>query len=320
MATSEAYRAVWLSPRGAGDSVAFDVSVRRTPRRVAGLGLAYDNELGGRLWVGAVDRRLFDLSLEGSSAVFLGIFRKELYLGIRRNYQLGRQLMTPTLTARLGTESVRQFDADREELDTEDTREVLVFAGLERAFEPGWQVALGAFGHDWHEPAHDLATLGAMATVVKTSRSRGQVLDAELLWTGVYQRVALDAEAFAVTGGFRLRPRLRLGWGEDLPLQATFSLGGDDGFPGLHLGERRGDREAMASLLITYALKGPFVGRVELAGGRSAQGGPFINSDGWLAGARAGLGAETPVGPVRFEYGMTSGGRGAVFVRLGRWF
>ena len=62
--------------------MSFDVSVRRTARRVAGLGLAYDNELGGRMWVGAVDRRLFDLALEGSSALFLGEFRKELYLGL----------------------------------------------------------------------------------------------------------------------------------------------------------------------------------------------------------------------------------------------
>jgi NTE family protein len=319
MGRSEAYRAVWLSPRGAGDSVAFDVSVRRAPRRVAGLGLAYDNELGGRMWVGAVDRRLLNLSLEGSSALFIGEFRKELYLGLRRNYQLGRQLMTPTLTTRLATESIRRFDPAGEELNSEDTREVVAFAGVERAFEPGWQLALGAFGHDWQETGRDLATLGVSANLVKTTRARGQVFDAELTWTGVYQRAVIDAEVSVAASGFRLRPRLRLGWGEDLPVQARFPFGGDDGFPGLHLGERRGDREAMMALLLTYGLKGPFVGRVELAGGRSAVGGSFLGSDGWLAGARVGVGAETPVGPVRFEYGVTSG-RGAVFVRLGRWF
>jgi predicted acylesterase/phospholipase RssA len=320
MARSEAYRAVWLSPSGVGDSVAFDVSVRRSPRRVAGLGLAYDNELGGRMWVGAVDRRLFDLALEGSAALFLGKFRKELYLGFRRNYQLGRQLMTPTLTARLATESVRQFDVDGEELAAEDTREALGFAGVERTFDPGWQVAVGAYGHDWHEPGRDLGALGATASVVKTSQSRGQVLGAELRWSGVYQRAVFDGEASATIAGFRLRPRLRVGWGQSLPLQLTFPLGGDDGFPGLHLGERRGDREALVSLLVTYGLKGPFVGRLELATGRTAQGGPFLDTDGWLIGARLGIGAETPVGPVRFEYGVANGGRGAVFVRLGRWF
>jgi len=31
---------------------------------------------------------------------------------------------------------------------------------------------------------------------------------------------------------------------------------------------------------------------------------------------RAGVGADTPVGPVRFEYGLATHGRGAFFVRL----
>jgi hypothetical protein len=320
MASSEAYEAVWLSPSGAGDSVSFDISIRRAARRVAALGLAYDNELGGRMWVGLVDRRLFDLALEGSSALFLGEFRKELYLGFRRNFQLGRQLMTPVATARLATESVRRFAGDRDEISPDETREALGFAGLERVFGHGWQAAIGAHGHAWREPARELSTVGGKLKVLRTSRSRGQVFEAELLWTGVYQRAALDGNALITTGGLRLRPRVRLGWGNGLPLQATFPLGGDDGFPGLHLGERRGDREALVSVLITYQLKGPFVGRLELAAGQSASGGPLLNSEGWLAGARLGIGAETPVGPVRFEYGLASGGRGAVFVRLGRWF
>ncbi|HET7424781.1 MAG TPA: patatin-like phospholipase family protein, partial [Gemmatimonadales bacterium] len=80
---SEAYRAVWLSPRGTADSVEFDLTLRRAARRVAALGLAYDNELGGRMWAGGVDRRLFGLALEGSGALFLGELRKELYAGFR---------------------------------------------------------------------------------------------------------------------------------------------------------------------------------------------------------------------------------------------
>ena len=49
-------------------------------------------------------------------------------------------------------------------------------------------------------------------------------------------------------------------------------------------------------------VKGPLLARLELA---AADGGRRIaaDADGWVAGARAGLGAETPVGPVRFEYG-----------------
>ena len=105
-----------------------------------------------------------------------------------------------------------------------------------------------------------------------------------------------------------------------MPIQLSFPLGGNDGFPGLHIGERRGDRELMLDLLMTYPIRGPLVGRMEAGLGRSAQGGPLIKDSGWVAGARIGLGAETPVGPVRFEYGAVNEGRGTFFVRIGRWF
>jgi NTE family protein len=320
LSRAEAYQAVWLAPTGSGDSVSFNVTVRRSARRVAGLGLAYDNELGGQMWVGAVDRRFLDLALEGSTALFLGEFRKELYLGFRRNFQLGRQLMIPALTARLASESVRRFDGEGDELNPLTTREALGFLGVERSFDPSWEVSVGAVGHAWHEPGRDRSTLGGSVRLVKASRSRGRVLQAALLWTGLYHRADFDGEASMKFGPIRVRPTLRFGWGERLPLQATFSLGGEDGFPGFHIGERRGDREAMFGLLFTYVLKGPFVGRVEVATGRTALGGPVLDSDDWVVGARAGIGAETPVGPIRFEYGVGSGGRNAVFVRLGRWF
>jgi NTE family protein len=320
LARAEAYQAVWLAPTGSGDSVAFDVSIRRSARRVAGLGVAYDNELGGRMWVGAVDRRFLDLALEASTALYLGEFRKELYLGFRRNFQFGRQLMNPALTARLASQRVRRFDSAGHELDPLETREALGFLGIERAFDPDWEVALGGVGHAWHEPGRDRSTIGATARVEKASRSGVRVLQADLVWTGLYHRAGFEGEASMKIGPIRLKPGIRFGWGERLPLQATFPLGGDNGFPGLHIGERRGDREALFRVLLTYGLKGPFVGRLEVATGRTALGGPVVDSDSWIVGARAGLGAETPVGPVRFEYGVASGGRGAVFVRLGRWF
>jgi NTE family protein len=319
LAQVEAYQAVWLDPRGTGDSVSLHVSVRRNARRVAGLGLAYDNELGGRMWAGAVDRRLFDLSLEGSAAGFIGEFRKELYVGLRRQFQLGRQLMNPALTVRLSSESVRQFNEAGDELSSAKTREAFGFAGAERAFSKGWQAAAGAVGHVWHQPSQDQSTLGGLVQVMKEDRTGVRMAEASFLWAGIYRRVAVMGQANARVGPLRLRPRLRFGWGEDLPLQSSFQLGGEDGFPGLHIGERRGDRELLVDLLITCPLKGPFVGRLELAAGRSAVGGPAFMTDDWLLGGRIGVGAETPVGPVRFEYGM-SGDRDAIFVRLGRWF
>jgi hypothetical protein len=283
------------------------------------LGLAYDNELGGRMWLGAVDRRVLDLALEGSAALFLGELRKELYAGFRRNYQLGRQLMTPTLTVRLATESVRRFDSAGEELGSLETREALGFLGLERSFGGGWQLAIGSIGHSWREPGREQSTVGALARVEKAA-GRGRAVGAELLWTALYSRAAVEAETWIRAGRFRLRPRAQLGWGERLPIQASFPLGGEDGFPGLHLGEDRGDRETLINLMATYPLRGPFVGRLELAAGRTALGGALFGDQRWRVGVRAGLGAETPVGPVRIEYGVANGGRGAAFVRIGSWF
>jgi predicted acylesterase/phospholipase RssA len=320
LGTSDAYRSIWLGPRGSGDSVRFDLALRRASRRVVAIGLGYDNELGGRLWAGAVDRRLLGLALEGSAAVFLDAFRKEFYTGFRRKYQIARQMVDPTLTARLGTEDIRQFDADGNELEELETREAIGFAGVERVFSGGWEVAAGLLGHVWDEPVrNDLSTLGFAARAVRVSRTLGRVVRAEAVWTGVYQRARLDTELFGQIGIVRLTPRLLLGWGDGLPLQLGFPLGGEDGFPGLHLGERRGDREAMLGLMLTAPLKGPLLARIEFAAGRTANGGALLGDDGWVGGIRAGVGADTPVGPVRFEYGYSTEERGAVFVRLGDW-
>lgn len=318
---SEEYQSVWLGPTGAGNSVAFDIELRRAARRVAGLGLAYDNELGGRMWAGLVDRRLFGLALEGSTALFLGELRKEAYAGLRRNYQLGRQLLRPTLTARLALEDLRQFEENGEELPQAEIREAIGFLGAERSLPNGWELAAGVLGHAWREPDRDGRSSAGLATrVTRASRTRGRVVLGELTWTGIYWRALLDAEVVGKVGALRVLPRLRVASGDDLPAQAAFPLGGDDGFPGLHIGERRGDREVMLGLKLTFPVRGPLLARIELASGRTSTGGGLLAGDGWVGGIRAGLGAETPVGPVRFEYGYSTEDRGTVLVRLGRWF
>jgi NTE family protein len=320
LGASEAYHSVWLGPHGSDDSVGFALAMRRAARRVAAVGLGYDNELGGRMWAGAVDRRVLGLALEGSAALFLDAFRKELYTGFRRKFQLVRQVLDPTLTVRLATEDVRRFEADGGELEELETREALVFGGAERVLPGGWELALGVQGHTWREPSRrDLSTLGLAFRALKVSRSRGRVVRGEAVWTGVYQRARLDAEVAVRFGEVRFTPRLLLGWGDDLPVQLGFPLGGEQGFPGLHLGERRGDREAMLGLMFTAPVKGPLLARIEFAGGRTASGGPLLGDDGVVGGVRAGVGADTPVGPLRFEYGYSTEGRGAVFVRLGEW-
>jgi hypothetical protein len=320
LSATDAYHSVWLGPHGTGDSVGFALSMRRAPRREVALGLAYDNELGGQMWTGGVDRRLFGLALEGAAAVFLDAFRKEVYAGLRRKFQLIRQVVDPTVTVRLATEDVRQFDADGDELDELETREAIGFLGVERVLRDGWELGLGIHGHTWDEPAREnVSTAGVALRAVRASRPRGEVARAEVVWSGVYSRASVNAELLARFGVVRFTPRIRLGWGEDLPIQDAFPLGGTDGFPGLHIGERRGDREAMLGLMLTTPVKGLLLARFEVAGGRTANGGSLLGDDGWVGGIRAGFGADTPVGPVRFEYGYSTEDRGAVFVRLGEW-
>jgi predicted acylesterase/phospholipase RssA len=320
LGTSDAYHSVWLGPRGSSDTVAFSLGLRRAARRVVALGLAYDNELGGRMWAGAVDRQLLGLALEGSAAVFLDELRKELYTGLRRKFQLIRQVVDPALTLRMATEDVRRFDAEGDERDPLETRELVGFLGAERVLSHGWELAAGFHGHTWDEPGReDVSTLGVVLRALRASRLRGQVFRAEAVWSGIYQRASVDAELFARLGEVRFTPRVRLGWGEGLPVQQAYPLGGVDGFPGLHIGERRGDREAMLGLMFTVPVKGPLLARLEAAGGRTAIGGALLGEQGWVGGVRAGLGADTPVGTVRFEYGYSTEGRGAVFVRLGEW-
>jgi hypothetical protein len=76
----------------------------------------------------------------------------------------------------------------------------------------------------------------------------------------------------------------------------------------------------MLGLLFTVPIKGPLLARLELAGGGTGSESAKFPGGGWTAGVRAGVGADTPVGPVRFEYGVALHGRNAAFVRLGRWF
>jgi NTE family protein len=320
-ATSEAYESIWLTPSGAGDSVALDLVLRRAARRVAGLGLAYDNELGGRMWAGLVDRRLFGLALEGSAALFLGELRRELALGLRRHFLLARQLLNPTVTVRLANEDVRRFDADGDEQGQAYVREAAAFAGVERWLARDWVLAVGTEGRTWDEPGRaNRSTLGGVVRVTGASRQRGRVLLAEAAWTGIYRRAAFEGTLQGRVGVVRIAPRVRLGWGEGLPLQLGFPLGGDEGFPGYHLGERRGDREAMLGVLMTVPIRGPLLARLEVAAGGTKSEDPRFVDAGWTAGLRLGVGAETPVGPVRLEYGLGLRGRDALFVRLGRWF
>lgn len=317
---SERYLAVWLNPTGRGDTVSFALAAVRAPRRVAAAGLAYDNELGGRMWLGGVERDLANAEIEVHGALSLGNLEKDLHGGLRRRFPLGGISVMPEIDGRIAAIDVRTFDAEGEEGNALEIREATAFAGVAWPVAPRWSLATGMEMRWWRNADESTDRQAAAAIrLILGGRSVEPVVEGELLWSDGYRRARIEASGGAALAGFHLRPRVRLGWGRALPLQLTMPLGGSDGFPGLHLGELRGDREVFASLQVARPLLGPLRLQAEGAVGRTATGGLLFDGN-WRTGIRAGLGADTPVGPVRFEYGIADRGRRATFVRLGRWF
>lgn len=344
LAEREVFREVWLGPTGGGDTLAFAPTLRRLPQRVAALGLAYDTELGGRLWAGALDRQLPVLSGEGSALLLLGRYRSDLLLAARRPTLLGQPAFSPVGTLQFGGEDLRRFDADGLELAVDDVREVVATAGVERQLSEGFRVVAAGEWRSWRDTdlltrlRNDGTAIGGRITVEKLTGDRRRLARLDLAATDVYSLAALDVRFRGAIGPFRLEHQVRVGVGEDLPAQLTFPLGGEDGFPGLHLGERRGDRELSTALTFSRRLFGPLRLRLTGAVGRSTFArdpgtagvaprdpgfhviGPLFGREGWLFGARVGVGTDTPLGPVRVEYGWNDIGRQAVFLRVGRWF
>ncbi|HEX6643680.1 MAG TPA: patatin-like phospholipase family protein [Gemmatimonadales bacterium] len=320
MARSERYLGVWLNPGGRGDTVSFAIEAERAPRRVAALGLAYDNELGGRMWLGGVERDLAGAEVEAHGALLLGNLEKELRGGLRRRHFLASIPFVPFLEARAAAIDIRTFDADGESLLPLDTREAAVLAGIGWPIGSAWTLAAGAEARWWRTPDEsNREAVGIAARLTMSGRSVEPVVGVTASASREFRRVELDAARTFTAAGTRIRPHLRVGAGRTLPVHLTFPLGGYDGFPGLHIGELRGDREAFLSLQLARPVLGPLSVQAEGALGRVGVGGGLFEGE-WRRGVRAGIGADTPVGPVRFEYGVADGGRHAAFVRLGRWF
>ena len=152
-----------------------------------------------------------------------------------------------------------------------------MFAGLERTLGGGWLAAIGGSAIAWREPGVASANAaGGMLRLTRSDRSANRSVLGEVEVTPTMARAALDASPAFGLGPLDVQPIVRMGWGRRLPLQYQFQLGGTEGFPGLHIGELRGNREAMAGLAVTIPLKGAVVFVAEGAVGRSASGGPLL--------------------------------------------
>jgi hypothetical protein len=250
---------------------------------------------------------------------------------------LASNLPRPELSLTASHEIVRLYDSRGRQHDAPSSQDLLLFAGFGRTFGAGQRLVLGTAAHFWsmrgaQAPNAASRSLGAMFRAVHTHAAapggpdpnRTPILAAEAVWSGRYHRLGAEADLDLKIGRLLLRPRGAGGWSDGLPLGAQFALGGLRGFPGLRIGERRGDRHAFGSLTVLSRLAGgPLFVRAEAGGGRTTLVSPLHvgimngTGQGWVRGAELGLVADTPIGPFSVAYGIASTERPVVKIRLG---
>ncbi len=314
------YEALWLHPSGDRDSVGLSIQVQRRPRRVLGLGVAFNSDLGGKVWLGGVDRRLLGQGLAGHALLAVDRYRQQLLLGLKEIGRLGSRELSPTLTGSFMLEDVRTYDSGGREQAPVEVKEALGFLGLERRYLGRWSLSLGLEGRAWREADSSSRALGAVIKLIGTGLDAEPRFVAELALTSEYRWGRLQVRPRIVSGRMVFRPYARVGVGESLPSHLSFPLGGWEGFPGLHLGEKRGDREALGGLLAQLEIAREVYLGAEVAVGRVAAGGALLDGTGWMVGGRLSGEAKTPIGLVGADYGLTEGGRRLLMVRYSRWF
>ena len=324
---SERYRAVWLNPEGSGDTVSFNVKFESAPQRAFGAGFAFDQFMSGRLWIGGVDRTLFKGDAEGVALLKLGAYEQDGLLFLRRRALVGKTFFPVAVGVSLAHESIRIFDGANEKASAE-TQEVSGFWGLKQDPIPGrWQGEIGLNQYLWREPGRGTrGSFGIRAAIFRARSDAELGNQIEAIALGDYQRVRLDLSGLVETHGIEFRPRIRAGWGTRLPIQHTFTLGGEDGFAGYRITELRGSQELFGSLLIRRPLTSIVKARLEGMVGSIGEGDGFLTRrpDSYfgavMAGFRIGVEASTPLGPIRAEEGFSGDGHRALLVRFGYWF
>ena len=226
------YRAVWLNPTGAGGEVSFSPMIVPEPNRLAAGGIAYSSDLGGRVWLGAMDRALLGSSAQGSAAILAGQLRQELALDFRFPKQPpGRPV--PVVGLDLAHENVRYYVTDSTlpapAQFTQPVNEARLDLGIARSLGGDWQVTLSALGATWADRGNSAELTGGVAATLGDGAPDGQPgLNARYSLTTAYTQVAIDGGVMVSIRRLRMAVTGRYGWGKDLPLQLTFPLGGTD--------------------------------------------------------------------------------------------
>ena len=319
-AATGGYDEVFLYPRGDADSPVFDMHLRRAADLLVIFAAAYHSDVGARVRLGALDRRVAGDAIALSAELVLGKLRQEMRLGA---WVPGRNAddASPALSVILAHEHLRDFDPSGQELAGQRVGEAVASLGPQYRLGDHWHAAFGVDGRLWEDSTAQRRSTAGVGLRLTRMRSPGVTsvrLDAR--WTSAYWRTELQFDGSLSAGRARFAPMVRFGWGSSLPPQSRFALGGAEGFPGLHLGERRGDREVSVRLDASHPVAGPLRVHIALATGQTATGGPLVPGGRWPVGARIGVGCDTAVGPIRVEYGHATGDRSAVVARVGVWF
>lgn len=323
------YAAVWLNPTrppdgiGADSLVSFAMIARRAPVRALGVGFAYDNDFGGRVWAGLADRERLRGALQVGVDARAGRYRQELGLTARTPTRAATRRLPLLVTARAAHEEVRVW-AFGVEQPTQEVVEGELFAGA--SWSPGpARLSIGPVARWWDAAAEDpRAAIGVRGVAeVADGETTTARLEGEANGRFRYARADL-ARAFRL-GKLELTPFASAAAGRSLPLYETFVLGGWDGFPGLRIAEWRGERALFAGLTARRKIAGPVGLRLTLEAGSAGDRAGWPPPSGlheatWLGGIRVGVEAATPLGPVRVEEGVNTLGEDALFVRIGRWF
>lgn len=325
------FRSVWLDPAPTDSGLSLDLHVRRAPQGSLGLGIAYDNELGARMFAAGQLEDPVTRTFQLTGIASVGGLRRDLLAAARRRFHLAGH---PSLLASvLGRqEEIPYFTPKGEPLLRPRLPLATGTLGFEWSFGDEWLLRMGGEARAWSDTAH--AGHEALAGIVTAQQATtdGEILVlAEGELARGFQRAALSWQLPLTAGRWTFTPGIRAGAirGSEQPVTDLFPLGGTDGFPGLRLMERRGATEAMVSTSFAYQLDGPFQLRLQGAAGdtrsdSAAAVRALVRGDGWLVGWRVGLGVRSsPLGPIRLEYGATSVAgdyRDQLFLRVGRWF
>jgi NTE family protein len=250
---------------------------------------------------------------------------------------LVRNLLRPEATVTGSRDIVRLYNAQGRESNRPSSHDLFTFAGVVGTPSARWRLAVGPVVHAWS--THDVTLpsdanergLGGLARAARlfSLPSAGPDVNAvpavaaEAIWLDRYRRFDVQADLRFDVGPVLVRPRAAAAWGEALPLTTLFTLGGRRGFPGMRVGERRGDQMAFASLALLRQIRGPLFARIEVGRGRTALVRPAhpevlaTAARGWVTGGEAGLAADTPLGPFLVGYGIASTDRPVLKIRLG---